>query len=366
MADLRTLLERAAAGYEPSDEDYRKTLERAKRLRLRRRLGTVALALVIAAGGLSAAAVALLGPRHAGPTSPRPIPRAPTPSQASGLRGEILYKCGDSFCLMDANGTHRRSAHWQDAPGPQWDPAVSRDGTKVAYRGYYGPGDGMYALFVANLDGTDPTKITHDIAGDPTWSPDGRRIAFDTSGAGSIMVVNADGSGLRKLTAGDIVPGVAHAVGFDDEYPAWSPDGRRIAFVRRRVGPGTQVSQIYVMRPDGSAARGLTIGSVDFRDPTWSPDGRWIAADGLVGNHSQIYLVGVVGSSVRELLSGPGESWNPQWTPDVSLIAFLSDRADSTSLYVMNPDGSDIRLVGVTLVPGATPGDVQFTWGAPR
>ena len=364
MGELRTLLERAAEDYEPPAAEYAGTLERARRLQLRRRVGIVMLAIAIAAGGLLAVNIAFIT-AHTAPATRTPTPPIViTPTPETRLTGQILYKCGNSFCLMDGDGTHRRDAHWQDAPGPQWDPAFSPDGSKVAYRGYYGQGDGMYALYVANPDGTNPRRVTRDIAGDPSWSPDGKRIVFDTSGAGSIVVVNADGSGLRALTRG-VTPGNGRsrpASGFEDWFPAWSPDGRSIAFARRAVGPLATPFQIYVMRSDGSNVTRLTNNVVSFVHPGWSPDGRSIAADGLVGDQSQIYAVDPGGPGVHALTSGPGQSWNPQWAPDGSAIAFLSDRGGSIGVYVMKPGGSDVRLVAANLVPAATPSDVQFAW----
>src|SRR5437764_9369392 len=243
MGDLRTLLERAAEGYEAPAEQYDRTLDRAKRLRSRRRLGAALLAVVIAAAGLSAAAVAFVGPRHAAPIIRTTTPSA-APAVVPGLTGEVVYKCGNTFCLMEADGTHRGHAQWGDAPSPQWDPAFSPDGTRVAYRGYYGRGAGMYALYVANADGTGAKRIPRDLAGDPAWSPDGSRIAFDTSGAGSIMATNPDGTGLRRLTPGALA---TYGIAFDDEQPAWSPFGQRIVFVRREVGPRSAPAQLYAM-----------------------------------------------------------------------------------------------------------------------
>jgi Tol biopolymer transport system component len=92
-----------------------------------------------------------------------------------------------------------------------------------------------------NADGSGLRRLTRNPAvdADPTWSPDGRRIAFESKRGGNfdIYVMNADGSGQRRLTqsGGD---------------PAWSPDGRRIAFVGD--------SGIYVMHADGSGLRSLT------------------------------------------------------------------------------------------------------------
>src|SRR5437773_823208 len=96
-------------------------------------------------------------------------------------------------------------------------------------------------------------------------SGDESKIAFvRTSGteAGDVYVMNADGSGQRRLTRDWA----------NDVLPDWSPDGRRIAFVSKRDGN----SEVYVMNADGSGERRLTRNTADDAEPAWSPDGRTI------------------------------------------------------------------------------------------
>jgi dipeptidyl aminopeptidase/acylaminoacyl peptidase len=127
----------------------------------------------------------------------------------------IAYKCANSLCLTES-GTRviKRRLLASNHPWPQWDPAFSPDGREIAFRGYWGPGDGAYALYLAPISGCMARRLTRGIAGDPAWSPDGHWIAFDTSGYGDIYKVHPDSSGLTELFRG-------HGV---DEgwYPAWS------------------------------------------------------------------------------------------------------------------------------------------------
>jgi TolB protein len=126
-----------------------------------------------------------------------------------------------------------------------------------------------------NEDGTEPVRLTFNAdskpsrawAPAPAWSPDGRKIAFtsDRDGNREIYVMNADGTGLTRLTNDDV----------DDENPSWSPDGNQIAFNRRVLGH----LQIFVMNADGSAPTRLTelspavanIGPSWGRNPTNPP-----------------------------------------------------------------------------------------------
>ena len=99
----------------------------------------------------------------------------------------------------------------------------------------------------------------------PAWSPDGRKLAFVSrrDGNSEIYVINADGSGQENLTQ--------HPA--RDSHPSWSRDGRKLAFVSRRDGN----SEIYVMNADGSGLRNVTRTPSNDLDPAWSPDGRAIA-----------------------------------------------------------------------------------------
>jgi Tol biopolymer transport system component len=119
--------------------------------------------------------------------------------------------------------------------------------------------DGNGEIYAMNADGSGLTRLTNSPAFDssPTWSPDGSRIAF---GSGfEIYVMNADGSGLANLTND---PAEEGHLGF-----AWSPDGSRIVFSSNRDG----VVDVYVMNADGSGLTRLTDEPADDGPPAWSP-----------------------------------------------------------------------------------------------
>ena len=152
--------------------------------------------------------------------------------------------------------------------------------------------------------------------------------------------MNADGSRLRNVT---------NTVTTSFDF-AWSPDGRRIAYLEGSPSPA---GAAYVVNADGTGKQRLTGPlMVDLGLPSWSPDGRTIAFTG----GSVIYTVHADGTGLRNLTHGPGHNLDPQWSPDGRRILFLSVRDDlahyAFDLFVMNADGSGQR--NLTHTPGVS------------
>jgi Tol biopolymer transport system component len=166
----------------------------------------------------------------------------------------------------------------------------------------------------------------------PTWSPDGRRIAFTTfrHGRGEIYVMNVDGSRQRRLTRN-----TAH-----DDHAAWSPDGRRIAFMSFRSGN----AEIYAMNADGSRVTRLTrVAGHDYL-PAWSPDGRRIVWTSYQDGDAELFAMNADGTDKRRLTDNTRADTAADWSSGG--IAFVSTRDQATfNVYVMNEDGSNVRRV---------------------
>src|SRR5438874_2826989 len=154
----------------------------------------------------------------------QPAGKQSVPGWAS--HGFIVFKCSDLLCVLPPGA--ESGGVLIDGPGhgpwPQWDPALSSNGRYLAFRGYYRPhAEGDYALYVLNLRNGKWRRVTGkgSIASDPSWSPDGKWIAYDTSGEGEIWKVRASGGKPVRLTRrhGNV----------SDASPAWSPNGRLIA-----------------------------------------------------------------------------------------------------------------------------------------
>ena len=157
-----------------------------------------------------------------------------------------------------------------------------------------------------NADGTGVRKLTDDPANDPSpaWSPDGRTIAFvsDRDGATGIFVMSADGSGQKALTQRR-----------EGRAPVWSPDGRRLAFVRVAGGKAA----IYVMNADGSGQRQVIQDPNDWISGlSWSPDGRRLAfSSGRDQVAGELYLVNADGTKLVRLTTNRFGDNGPVWSP---------------------------------------------------
>ena len=249
------------------------------------------------------------------------------------------YRPGVLFINADGSGQRNVAREWGLDGSPVWSP----DGKKIAFvsrRDGCGPGRGNGEIYVMNADGRGLRRLTRNGLADhlPMWSPNGARIAFlrfsvppacggwASDPGPQVYVMNADGSGQRRLARG---------------YPsAWSADGRKIAFTGPDDRPG-----MYVVNADGSAQQRLN--TVSFRggpfggSAAWSPDGRKILFSryerGSRGKRSDIYVMNVDGSAERKLAE---RGHDPHWSSDGEKIAFVSSRDGNDEIYVMNADGS--------------------------
>jgi TolB protein len=209
-------------------------------------------------------------------------------------------------------------------------------------------GPGFNNILVMNPDGTGVRRLTRrdgDVA--PSWSPDGTQIVFERAGfvegcdedtsCASIWIMGADGTGERRLTP----------VSTRSEAPDWSPDGDRILF--HRWDPDG--IHVYVMSVDGSGLRQLTDGPASDEGPVWSPDGKRIAFTREVDREfieSDVYVMNVDGTEQRRL-THDGYSYAEAWSPDGETISVTRgpDDEDIFTVAVVNADGSEER----TLLP---------------
>ena len=203
----------------------------------------------------------------------------------------------------------------------------------------YGRDGNQADIYVMDINGGRQRNLTkHAIADEvhPAWSPDGRKIAFVSGrdGNSNIYVMDADGKNVHQLTD--------HPV--SDTNPAWSPNGQEIAFQSTRDGN----IDIYVMDTNGGNIRRLTHRLAFDITPAWSPNGRKIAFVSYgSGVNFAIYIMDADGSDIERLTNYPAEF--PVWSPDGKQLAFDSNKNrdgvpnSDKEIYVIDADGKNER-----------------------
>jgi TolB protein len=315
---------------------------------------------------------------------------------AQGLVKAVTAPRGDGisveFHLYDVPGAREVLHGTYSAPRPVLRQVAHRFGDDVVRLFTQEPGffqtriawvrDGENGkqIVVSDYDGNAPQALTTaSINLLPSWSPDGRTVAFTSfrdGGGAHLYTVDLATRAVRALVGmGDFASGAAFTsdgtrLGFSasvdentDVYAAradgasprrltdsrgidisasWSPDGKQLAFVSDRAGS----PQIYAMNADGSGVRRLTFQGNYNQEPAWSPRGDSIAFSGRDERRVfDLYTVDVRTGKVVRLTQDQGTNEKPSWAPNGRLILFSSTRTGKRQLWTMGPDGSSPRQV---------------------
>jgi len=249
----------------------------------------------------------------------------PAEEGALGTKGELTVMTADGADPQTLGSTGRTEIY---APVLDWSP----DGTKIAWETKTRSDEVDAGINTIDLSTGAVVELAPGRAAYmPAWSPDGSLIAFVSfelkeETDADIYLMEADGSNLRVL-ADNKGPDIA---------PTWSADGRRLAWWVRESGP----HHMFMADVQSGKVKELGTGS----RPTWSPDGRHIAFVDQVDDNIEIFVLDVETGERANLTNHPARDVWPAWSPDGSTIAFVSERDNPKGdIYLMDADGSNLR-----------------------
>ena len=238
------------------------------------------------------------------------------PAELAFSRPEVVG--GGVFVLQRSGRVRLLSAR---GLSPSWSP----DGRRLAYAAP--AAGGMADVYVSDADGKNRSWLTRTpraAEATPRWSPDGRRLVVERGGR--LFVIRADRRGEHFLANG--------------RDPSWSQKRSRIAF----VGPG---DELYIVQPSGHGRRRLTTTPTAVESqPAWSPDGRRIAYAALEGESTDLYVLDVASAKVVRLTQDVNAEASPAWGPGGRTITFVGDRLGGPVWSVPATGGTAVPLGG--------------------
>jgi len=285
--------------------------------RRKRRLQTSAIGLLFAM-----IAGSMVGCREEGRSVARQIELV----EARSIDHIVFYRglSDDSkLYVMRADGTGQTCVEkkpWAD----MYNPLRSPDGRKLARQGSRG-------WYIVSVEEAEVLPAGGYYVGQSPWSPDSRRFAFFNRAG--IHVIDAGTGETARLTENSA-----------DVFPAWSPDGKKIAFASKRDGNW----KIYVMNGDGTQQARLTKSPNIDNFPAWSPNGTKIAFErSRLGENGNIWVMSADGSARTQLTNSLHTDTRPAWSSDGTRIVFERYRGlNNPEIYIMSADGT--RQINLT------------------
>lgn len=217
-------------------------------------------------------------------------------------------------------------------------PAVSPDGRRIAFQAKSNAErDSGWEIYVMDIDGRNQTRLTSDSNWDrlPTWSPDGRQIAFisDRGGQFAVYVMDANGQNVRQATN----------TGERDGHVSWSVNNQ---LAWNTGGDSSKTWRIVTSNADGRNLQQVA-GNGNW-SPEWSPDGRSIVfVSSRIGGDTNpaIFVMNDDGSNQRLVADGPGEDWGARWSNDGQYIIYTASPNSTDSIYMIPVNGGSPILI---------------------
>jgi TolB protein len=255
--------------------------------------------------------------------------------QRQSLLGTVENRNAKEVYVSDYDGANQQqiTTTKQLNLSPSW----SADASAIAYTAYRGGGQPTILIshiFKGILQELTKTEGSHKL---PVYSPDGKRIAYETTRDGNvdIYVANVDGSNVRRITNHPDTDGT----------PTWSPGGNQIAFTSDRFSPGRP--QLFIMDADGTGVQRLPIPESQADRATWAPAPyNEIAYSGWTGSGWDIKVYDLTTRETRSLTFGEGSNESPSYSPTGRHIAFQSSRGSGRfQIYTIGRDGNGLRQI---------------------
>ena len=277
----------------------------------------------------------------------------PAEATKPGINGKIAYANSGIWVAGPGgeNPTRLTSSIMDGAPS--WSP----DGRRIAFTRFNGCTDPACVfgdVWVMDADGTDQRPVVEGF--NPSWSPDGKKLAYESCARSglypcdndkrNVSLVNPDGSGRKDLTAGMASPCNSGVTSLEKE-PAWSPDGKEIAFVSSAQGCALE---IYTMNADGTGKVRLTTAGQNEADegPSWSPDGREIVfSRSYEAKLPQVHSVdsdGVLGEVAFPNTVGR----EPAWAPDGRRIVYRATPGNALTTVDVTGKAKPLGTIGAS------------------
>ncbi len=266
-----------------------------------------------------------------------------------GANGLIAYSTGSGadaeIAVIEPNGTgfDELTANGVEDTAPRW----SADGGTLMFERVEGDSDLWTIPAGGGAEDEITSEASHEDDGD--LHPSGTKLVFESDrnqapGDVEVYTMDLDGSNIKRLTTAG-----------DNRDPAYSPNGKKIAFVGDRGGD----EEIFVMKANGKKETPLTKNNAEDSEPEWSPNGKLIVFNTEAGADDEVYRIKASGKGVKRLTDNTADDKDPDFSPDGDLIAFHSDRDGDLDIWTMDLKGNNLFNVTNNTVDDVTP-----DWGA--